>query len=151
MGSGPVWPLNEEDKSYAIEELKEDIVSVPNPSEKSTSFSAAYRLHHPTQFQTVWKTGQRISLSSIGLVSCKNQVGHARLGISVAKKNIRLATRRNRLKRIARETFRLRFPNLPSRDFVVVIYKGAIHIPLESQFLQFTQLWDRFLTHYTKA
>lgn len=47
----------------------------------------------------------------------------ARLGIVVAKKNVRLAVARNRLKRIVRETFRQQQECLQGLDIVVVIKK----------------------------
>lgn len=48
---------------------------------------------------------------------------HARLGVVVAKRNVRLAVARNRLKRFVRESFRLLQANLRGLDVVVVIKK----------------------------
>jgi len=50
--------------------------------------------------------------------------GHSRLGLVVSKKNIRLATRRNRAKRVARETFRKSATSLDSLDIVFLVRKG---------------------------
>lgn len=53
----------------------------------------------------------------------------ARLGIVVAKKNVKLAVARNRLKRIVRESFRLQQQSLHGLDIVVVIKKNFIQEP----------------------
>lgn len=50
---------------------------------------------------------------------------HPRLGIIVAKKNVRLAVERNRLKRQLRETFRKQRQTLPSLDIILLAKKGA--------------------------
>lgn len=44
----------------------------------------------------------------------------ARLGLAIAKKNCRAATARNRIKRIARESFRLNQELLAGLDLVVI-------------------------------
>ena len=45
---------------------------------------------------------------------------HPRLGIIIAKKNVKLAVERNRLKRQLRETFRKQRQVLPSLDIVLL-------------------------------
>ena len=46
--------------------------------------------------------------------------GSARLGITVPKRAVPLASSRNRIKRIVREAFRLRSASLPAFAFIVV-------------------------------
>jgi ribonuclease P protein component len=53
-----------------------------------------------------------------------NDTGAARLGLAISKKAAKRAVDRNRLKRLARETFRLRLA-LPPWDFVVLAKPGA--------------------------
>lgn len=50
---------------------------------------------------------------------CKNGLSHARLGLAVSKKSIASAVKRNRLKRIIRESFRNSKHN--AHDYVVVV------------------------------
>lgn len=50
----------------------------------------------------------------------------ARLGIVVAKRNVRLAVARNKLKRLVRESFRQQQQRLNGLDIVVVIKKNFI-------------------------
>lgn len=49
---------------------------------------------------------------------------HPRLGLVIAKKNIRHATGRNRAKRHIRETFRLKQAELENLDIVVLARRG---------------------------
>ena len=48
-----------------------------------------------------------------------NSLGHARLGMIIAKRLLPHAVDRNRVKRCVRETFRLQRVDLPACDFVV--------------------------------
>lgn len=50
--------------------------------------------------------------------------GASRIGLTVAKKNVKRAHERNRIKRLTRESFRLRQHELPPMDFVVVAKRG---------------------------
>jgi ribonuclease P protein component len=50
---------------------------------------------------------------------------HQRLGLVIGKKNLRLASQRNRVKRIARELFRQQDQqSLPNLDLVLIARKG---------------------------
>lgn len=49
-----------------------------------------------------------------------NDLGHPRLGLIFSKKNVRRAVDRNRLKRIARDSIRLRQHRLPPVDIVLL-------------------------------
>ena len=51
--------------------------------------------------------------------------GAARLGLAISKKHCKLATRRNRLKRLIRESFRRNRPRLAGLDIVVINHPAA--------------------------
>lgn len=114
-------------------------------------FPPTCRLQKPWQFKQVWDTGKKLSAKHFAIISCKNTQSTARLGISVAKKNIRRAVKRNRLKRLARETFRCRQDQLQGFDFVLVVYKGADNLPPAEQFQSINELWDRLISKLNKA
>jgi ribonuclease P protein component len=57
------------------------------------------------------------------LASLNDQPGH-RLGLVIAKKNVRLAVQRNRIKRIAREFFRTLPDTEPTMDVVLLTRRG---------------------------
>ena len=50
---------------------------------------------------------------------------NARLGLVVAKKNVRLAVDRNRIKRLIRESFRRRQHSLEGIDVIVLARRGV--------------------------
>jgi ribonuclease P protein component len=57
------------------------------------------------------------------LLAKPNGLASSRLGLVIAKKNVRLAVQRNRIKRIVRETFRLHRAQ-PAIDIVVLARRG---------------------------
>jgi ribonuclease P protein component len=54
-----------------------------------------------------------------------NQETHARLGLAIATKTFGSAVARNRIKRIARESFRLNQHDLPALDITVAARAAA--------------------------
>ena len=57
------------------------------------------------------------------LAKLNDQPGH-RLGLVIAKKNVRLAVQRNRIKRVAREFFRTLPESEPTMDVVLLTRRG---------------------------
>lgn len=79
----------------------------------------------PTHFTFVFQQPQRAGTPQITILGRLNSLGHPRIGLTVAKKNVKRAHERNRIKRLTRESFRLRQHDLPAMDFVVVAKKGV--------------------------
>ena len=75
----------------------------------------------PSQFTFVFQQPQRAGTPQITILGRLNSLGHPRIGLTVAKKNVKRAHERNRIKRLTRESFRLRQHELPPMDFVVVV------------------------------
>lgn len=80
----------------------------------------------PSQFTFVFQQPQRAGTPQITILGRLNSLGHPRIGLTVAKKNVRRAHERNRIKRLTRESFRLRQHELPAMDFVVVAKKKGL-------------------------
>ena len=59
------------------------------------------------------------------LLGRSNNLNHNRLGLVIAKKNIRLAVQRNRIKRVAREFFRTHPAENQGLDVIFLARKGA--------------------------
>ncbi len=114
-------------------------------------FPKTRRLASAAEFKQVWNKAKRISDQYLILVNCKNNLGYPRLGLSLAKKNIRLAKDRNQLKRIARETFRLRQAQLENVDVIVVVKKGADLLTRSEQHQRYNALWNRFIALRNKS
>lgn len=88
-------------------------------------FSPTLRIRNQENYQQVFKQRKRLFSSLYMLYYRPNQLAHARLGVIVSKKNARFAVARNRLKRQARNTFRLQQRELAGFDLVVIANKAA--------------------------
>ncbi len=88
-------------------------------------FPPGHRLGSPADFQTVFESAQKSADAYLTVLARPSGRGHARLGLAIAKKSLRKACDRNRVKRLARESFRLRQAGLGSVDFVVMARPAA--------------------------
>jgi ribonuclease P protein component len=77
------------------------------------------RLTDKSQFDTVYRHGVRSADAMFLVVAQRNELGHARLGLSVGVRTAGSAVKRNRLKRLIRESFRHAASELPPVDLVV--------------------------------
>ena len=68
---------------------------------------------------------------------------NARLGLVIAKKNVRRAVDRNKIKRIARESFRHHRADLDNLDIIVLARKGLGELDNTTLHLLFTDMWRR--------
>ena len=66
-----------------------------------------------------------------------------RLGIIVAKKNVKLAVQRNRIKRLLRETFRNERFQLPKIDIIVLAKKGVHQAENSEVIAELDYLWRK--------
>lgn len=87
-------------------------------------FAKKNRLLLPTEYQHVFKNGRKMQSLCFVTIGCVNGKSYARLGLAVAKKNVRLAHDRNRVRRIIRETFRHYQDALKGFDIVVMAQKA---------------------------
>jgi ribonuclease P protein component len=72
-----------------------------------------------------------------------NGTDQPRLGLAIGKKNCRLATGRNRLKRITRESFRRNRDILGGLDIVVLNQPGATHANNKAIFESLEKHWQQ--------
>ena len=91
----------------------------------STLRVRAIALRKSTDFDQVFANGARLTSSTLSLHYRPNDIVHARLGLGVARRVCRKATRRNQIKRVLRETFRVQAASLPAFDIVVVVRPAA--------------------------
>jgi ribonuclease P protein component len=85
------------------------------------AFDRPKRLVKSGDFQRAFQEGARARGAVLLVVARRNDVGSTRLGLSVGKSVWKSAVRRNRVRRIFREAFRLEFPALPvGFDLVLV-------------------------------
>lgn len=97
--------------------------------EKCFAFPSSLRLRTNQDFAAIFagRNGatKRFKTPYFAILYKLNGLDYPRLGISISKKNIPKAFRRNRLKRIIRESFRLNQHSLSAMDFVVLVYHSA--------------------------
>lgn len=106
------------------------------------SFTRARRLLTAADFQAVFSgTEKRISRRYYLVLFRRNDCGGPRLGMVVARKNIRLATRRNRIKRVARETFRQHFGLLGAVDVLFLPRRGIDELAPDRQTRLLCDAW----------
>ena len=90
----------------------------------SVSFNKSERLVLKADFSAVFETpGGRFSTNSLSMLYRKNDLELSRIGIIVPKKIVRLATARNRHKRLLKEQFRRAKKFLPNVDIVLLLKK----------------------------
>lgn len=87
----------------------------------------AYRLLKTDDFSSVFNFRRTYSFEQFQVYHKPNDVDHARLGLVVAKKVAKRAVARNTMKRIIREWFRLRRPDLKPFDLVVRVRRPFDH------------------------
>ena len=100
-----------------------------SPSRPTGDFSRAKRLLNGPQFQKVFDGAEfKVGHSHLLLLATPNTLDHPRLGLVVAKKNVRHAVDRNKVKRIARDCFRHNQQSLRSQsgslDIIVLARRG---------------------------
>ena len=82
------------------------------------------KIRRKKEYLTVYQKGTRSYSDSFTIIVHKHDTGSRKMGITVSKK-VGNAVRRNRIKRLLREFFRLHKLRLPeSQDIVIVGKKG---------------------------
>ena len=115
-------------------------------TEHDFSFPPQLRLKKPAEFKNVFAKPVKSSDAYFTLLAVKNDFGHPRLGLAIAKKNIRKAVHRNVIKRAVRENFRLQQQNLGNIDIVVLARREAVDAPLELLRKSLEKHWLRLVS-----
>lgn len=102
------------------------------------------RLLTGRDFQSVFDDVQlKVPDQPILILSRPNDLGHPRLGFVISKKNIRKAVKRNRVRRIIRESFRLNQHNLPSVDMIIMARQGLGELENDEVHKLMKKCWSR--------
>ncbi len=110
---------------------------------KSSSFGKSERLLLKSEFSAVFRTPTgRFSTNSLRTLYRKNDLGLSRLGIIIPKRVVRLATARNRHKRLIKEQYRRIKECLPNVDIVVLLNKKVCE---EELILGCDRTWKFFI------
>ncbi len=114
-------------------------------------FQPSQRLRTQQDFRHVFKQGHKFSSRHLALFAVDNERDHPRLGVVIAKKNVKRAVARNRYKRVIRDDFRHRQQRLEPLDCIVLVYKGATELT-QHEFRQcLEKQWQRLAKYYKKS
>jgi ribonuclease P protein component len=113
------------------------------PPQPPSRFGANLRLRSKLQFDAVYAGGRRVDDRFFALRIKANGLAHARVGLAVAVKTAGNAVKRNRIRRLIRESFRLAQHDLPAVDIVVAAKFQASAAPATSLRASLATLWKR--------
>ncbi len=108
-------------------------------------FNRESRLLTPDHFQAVFKNPTRFGSKHFTLLITKNTENQNRLGLAIAKKRVKLAVQRNRVKRLVRESFRLNQHRLPNIDLVVMVKSGIDELDNKQINEQIDKIWQKIM------
>jgi ribonuclease P protein component len=86
----------------------------------------------------------------LAVPSANQSLSHARIGLVIAKRKIKRAHERNRVKRLARESFRLNQAELPVLDIVLMAKADAQHLSNEMLQQELGQAWRQLTKRFNK-
>jgi ribonuclease P protein component len=113
-------------------------------SEKGLSFRKSDRLLNSSEFAAVFDGALfKASHTSFLILDIPNVLARPRLGLVIAKKSVRLAKNRNLLKRLIRESFRLKQHNLPPIDAIVLARRDSDKMSKAEISQCLDKLWKR--------
>lgn len=111
--------------------------------EPNKRFPAEHRLLTAKQYKQVFTDPIKATSRNFTLLACHNSLEFSRLGLIVAKKNVRFAVDRNRIKRIIRESYRHSNNQFPDLDCVILVRRGSSKLVNQVLFEQLQGLWAK--------
>jgi ribonuclease P protein component len=111
-------------------------------------FQRTSRLTDAASFGRVFRKARRSRDNMFTVLTTENSGHEARLGMAISKKVCRLASDRNRLKRIIRESFRQHQAELEGLDIVVLNQSGTQHADNKALFDSLAQHWTSSRTSH---
>lgn len=107
-------------------------------------FDRRLRLLTPADFKRVFDQSElKVSCPELLLLARRNQLPHPRIGLVMARKNIRRAVQRNRIRRIVRENLRMQQHSLEGLDIIVMVRRGADQLDNPALHRQLLQLFEQ--------
>ncbi|WP_114416789.1 ribonuclease P protein component [Marinospirillum perlucidum] len=85
------------------------------------------------------------------ILAAPGRQAETRLGFVIGKKHVKLAVRRNRFKRIFRESFRLTQQQLPPVDIIILAIRGAGQTSPEDVSQNLDKAWQQLNRRLSKT
>lgn len=98
----------------------------------------------------MFQNGQRSADRYFTILFHPNALNQPRLGFAISKQKVRLAVGRNRLRRLVRESFRVRAVTLPAVDLVVLARDATTAAPNGEIVTSLEKHWARIITGATR-
>ena len=109
-------------------------------------FTREKRLLNAADFQRVFDNSKlKVSTRELLILGAANDLGHSRIGFIIAKKNIRTAVHRNRIKRIIRNFFRVHCIEFDSADLIIMARRGLDQRSNSEINRAFSDLWYKLV------
>lgn len=89
--------------------------------------------------------GRRLQEKWLTAAMRSNELSHARIGFAISVRAVPAATDRNRIKRQARESFRLHRAQLPALDIVMLARSGAGTVASGELRAALERLWQKMV------
>ncbi|ALG66560.1 ribonuclease P protein component [Beggiatoa leptomitoformis] len=105
------------------------------------AFSRQQRLLKSADFKKVFEKSYKSGDRYLTVLARANGFPQARLGLAIAKKQIKLAVMRNRVKRLVRDSFRLHQHTLAGLDCVVLARQNLADIDNSTLLCSLTKHW----------
>ncbi len=114
-------------------------------SAAAESFPRTSRLTCAADYRPVFQDNTRISDGCFTLLykTRESAACKPRLGLAIAKKQLKRAVDRNRIKRLIRQSFRLHQNQLPAVDVVVMVRGKILQLNNQQVFDRLHNLWGR--------
>ena len=111
-------------------------------------FAKDHRLTEAKDFAPVFKAAYKRRVSFFSFYVRRNELPNSRLGLNIAKKNVRKAVIRNQIKRLIRESFRLNQYKLGGLDIVVAV--GGIRKEIDKAEIRncLDNQWKKLQSHF---
>lgn len=117
----------------------------PDWVHETRGYSKSQRLLSKLDFQRVFAENRRSGNENLLVLARANDLGFPRLGLAIAKKHLRRAVDRNRIKRLVRESFRHNKVLLGGLDVVVISRTACLTTNNRLLHASLQKLWHKLI------
>ncbi|MEO7326325.1 MAG: ribonuclease P protein component [Dokdonella sp.] len=110
------------------------------------NFPRTARLLKAQDFARLRGISRRVGTRNFSAEVATNELEGARLGLAISKRVSKKAVRRNRIKRIARDSFRHARGNMPAIDILLIARSSADLEDNANLRAELVRLWERIAT-----